>query len=177
MANDSPRNLKADSLEGRLREAAQQSGEADVADRARSLLEGGYEGEEFLTVVGGKHAEGILNGAPALYWPELWGARALLYVWDDAVVPAVIAGLGNRAWRVREMCAKVCAQREVGDAVLLAELTRDDHARVRAAAARALAVVGDQSNAEPLEALLRDFDKEVRRTAQHSLKTLKERSA
>ena len=178
MAHDSetPSHHTA-SLEERLQAAVDAEGEAAVAQRSRSLLEGGYEGEEFLRVVGGPHADGILAGAPSLYWPELWGARALNYVWSDAAAPAVIAGLGNQAWRVREMCAKVCALRAVGDPSSLAALTTDDHARVRSAAARALAVVGDSSSEAVLEALLRDFDKEVRRTAQQSLKALKQRLA
>jgi HEAT repeat protein len=165
------------SLEERIQAAVEREGETSVVLRARSLLEGGYEGEDFLRVVGGPHAEGILAGAPALYWPELWGARALNYVWSDAAAPAVVAGLANRAWRVREMCAKVCAVRSVGTPDALAALVTDDHARVRSAAARALAVVGDASSEEVLEALLRDPDKEVRRTAQQSLRALKQRLA
>ena len=175
MAHDSetPSHHTA-SLEERIQAAVDSEGETSVVLRARSLLEGGYEGEEFLRVVGGPHADGILAGAPSLYWPELWGARALNYVWSDAAAPAVIAGLGNQAWRVREMCAKVAALRSIAAPEALTALTTDDHARVRAAAARALASTGDASTQDTLEALLRDPDKEVRRTAQQSLKTLKD---
>jgi hypothetical protein len=175
MAHDSetPSHHTA-SLEERIQAAVDSEGETSVVLRARSLLEGGYEGEEFLRVVGGPHADGILAGAPSLYWPELWGARALNYVWSDAAAPAVIAGLGNQAWRVREMCAKVAALRAIQATEALTALTTDDHARVRAAAARALAATGDATTQDTLEALLRDPDKEVRRTAQQSLKTLKE---
>ncbi|WP_374946352.1 HEAT repeat domain-containing protein [Agreia sp.] len=162
------------SLEERIQAAVDSEGETSVVLRARSLLEGGYEGEDFLRVVGGPHADGILAGAPSLYWPELWGARALNYVWSDAAEPAVIAGLANQAWRVREMCAKVAALRRITAQEALTALTTDDHARVRAAAARALAVTGDPSTQDTLEFLLRDPDKEVRRTAQQSLKALKE---
>jgi hypothetical protein len=176
MADDSAPHVSAtDSLETRLDAAAQLEGAAAVARRACSLLEGGYEGEAFLRVVGGSHAEGILGGAPALYWPELWGARALLYVWDDSAAPVVIAALDNQSWRVREMCAKVCAARGVGSPKDLARLTTDDHARVRSAAARALAVVGNAASADTLEVMLRDYDKDVRRTAQQSLKALRAR--
>ena len=175
MAHDSetPSHHTA-SLEERIQAAVEREGETSVVLRARSLLEGGYEGEDFLRVVGGPHADGILAGAPSLYWPELWGARALNYVWSDAAAPAVIAGLGNQAWRVREMCAKVAALRSIAAPEALTALTKDDHARVRAAAARALAATGDASVQDTLEALLRDPDKEVRRTAQQSLKTLKD---
>jgi hypothetical protein len=175
MAHDSeiPSHHTA-SLEERIRAAVDSEGETSVVLRARSLLEGGYEGEEFLRVVGGPHADGILAGAPSLYWPELWGARALNYVWSDAAAPAVIAGLANQAWRVREMCAKVAALRQIEAPEALKTLTTDDHARVRSAAARALASTGDPAAQDTLENLLRDPDKEVRRTAQQSLKTLKQ---
>ncbi|QWT24428.1 HEAT repeat domain-containing protein [Subtercola sp. PAMC28395] len=164
-----------DSLEERLHSLVLIEGENSVARRARSLLAGGYEGEDFLRVVGGPHAEGILAGAPALYWPELWGARALLYVWDDAAAPAVLAGLANQSWRVREMAARVCATRSIGIPSDFARLTTDEYARVRSAAARAIAAVGDEASIEVLERLLRDRDKEVRRAAQQSLDALRAR--
>ncbi|RFA18141.1 HEAT repeat domain-containing protein [Subtercola boreus] len=169
---NAPQTSTTDSLEARLDASAERDGTAGTARRARALLEGAYEGEEFLRVVGGPHAEGILNGAPALYWPELWGARALLYVWDDSAAPAVVMGLTNQSWRVREMCAKVCALRALGTPQHFARLTTDEHARVRAAAARALAEVGDAASADTLEGMLRDRDKEVRRAAQQSHRAL-----
>ena len=143
-----------------------------MAKRAASLLRGRNEGDEFLLWVGGRHAQGILDGAPALYWPEVWGARALMSAWDDAATDAVLGGLRNQAWRVREMCLKVCAERrlDVGNAVQ--RLTTDPVARVRSAAARALAATGDGAQAEALTAMLKDPDKEVRRTAQQSLAAL-----
>lgn len=160
------------SLEQRLADAVSSSSEQRVVERCLSLISGGYEGEDFLRVVGGHHAEGILGGAPALYWPELWGTRALLHVWDDSATPAVVAALGNQAWRVREMAERVCAERRVGDAASLAPLLNDDHARVRAGAARALAAVGDATTKPLLERLLQDPDREVRRAAQQSAKAL-----
>lgn len=173
--NNSSDVTMTDSLEERLNTAAREEGEPSVARRARVLLEGGYEGEDFLRIVGGTHAEGILSGAPALYWPELWGARALLYVWDDSAKRTVIAALGNQSWRVREMCAKVCAAREIGEIAEIGVLTTDEHPRVRSAGARALAVRGNAESIDTLELLLRDYDKEVRRTAQQSIKALRER--
>lgn len=172
-----PHVSTTDSLEGRLAAAIERQGNAVTVRRAASLLAGGYEGEDFLRVVGGEHAEGILSGAPALYWPELWGARALLYVWDDtaeSAVSAVVAGLENRSWRVREMSVRVAAARAVVAASALTPLTRDEHPRVRAAAARGIAVLGDATSAATLEAMLRDPDKEVRRAAQQSLKALRD---
>ena len=115
----------------RIALAISRFGEADVADRAASLLGGNNEGEEFLLWVGGRHAKGILDGAPALYWPEVWGARALLYAWDDAAASAVRTALSNRAWRVREMCCRVVAARELPAAAELLPLLTDETARVR----------------------------------------------
>ncbi|GGF17649.1 HEAT repeat domain-containing protein [Subtercola lobariae] len=176
MADDTAHPVSpTDTLEARLEAAVEREGEPRTVARAASLLHGGFEGDDFLRAVGGAHAEGILSGAPALYWPELWGARALLYVWNDTAAPAVLAGLTNQSWRVREMCAKVVAVRSIGTAKDLARLTTDQNARVRAAAARAIAAVGDAASASTLETMLRDYDKEVRRAAQQSLVTLKAR--
>lgn len=174
MSNDEAHGL-SDSLEARLSDAVEREGAQKVARRAASLLAGRYEGEEFLLVVGGTHADGIVHGAPALYWPEVWGARALLYVWDAAAAPTVIAGLGNQSWRVREMCARVCAEHAVGTVRDLVRRTTDENARVRSAAARAIAVVGDETGIQSLEAMLRDPDRDVRRTAQQSIAALRER--
>lgn len=159
-------------LAARLELATKRLGEHDLVSRAVGLLEGRNEGEDVLLYVGGRHAQGILDGAPPLYWPELWGARALLYVWEDSAASAVLAGLGNQAWRVREMCLKVCAARELGDVKTLKRRLTDEHARVRAAAARALVVLGTAEDAELLNPLLRDPDKDVRRTAGEALKEL-----
>ncbi|WP_285037615.1 HEAT repeat domain-containing protein [Plantibacter sp. ME-Dv--P-095] len=173
---DTPVPATQASLEQRLTDAVAAESEPRVVERCVSLLAGRYEGEDFLRVVGGHHAEGILGGAPALYWPELWGTRALLHVWDDSATSAVVAALGNQAWRVREMAARVCAERRVGDVATIAPLLNDDHARVRAGGARALAAVGGDEAKPLLEGLLRDPDREVRRAAQQSAKALSARS-
>jgi hypothetical protein len=150
-------------------------GEHDVADRAAALLNGNNEGEEFLLWVGGRHAQGILDGAPALYWPEVWGARALLYAWDDRAAPAVRAGLGNRAWRVREMCCRVVAARELAFGEDLVPLLGDDVARVRANAARALGGVGEFEQALEVRKLLKDPELDVRKQTGAALGVLRAR--
>src|SRR6185312_17235084 len=100
---------------------------------------------------------------PPLYWPELWGARALSVVWPDAepdtATSAIIAGLGNQAWRVREMCAKVCATRVIGDPAVLSTLVTDEVPRVRSAAARALAELGASEHLDLLKPMVKDPDK------------------
>lgn len=188
MAHDNePTVSLTDSLEERIRTQVARESEQTVALRAAALLQGGYEGESFLLVVGGEHADGILKGAPSLYWPELWGARALLYVWDEKAADAVLAGLANPAWRVREMCARVCTERVLGGQRKLTRLTTDENPRVRAAGARALAAIAAAGTAsgrdsggefaasvvQTLTAMLRDPDRDVRRAAQQAADSLK----
>jgi HEAT repeat protein len=159
----------------RIAEAARRFGERDVAERAAALLNGANEGEEFLLWVGGVHAQGILDGAPALYWPEVWGARALLKVWDDSAGAAVRAGLSNQAWRVREMCGRVVADRQLPFVAELEPLLADEVARVRAVAARALSLVGEYEQAVAVKRLLTDPEIEVRRAAGAALKAFSTR--
>jgi HEAT repeats len=147
-------------------------GEDEVVERSIALLAGQNAGEEFLLYVGGVHARGILDGAPPLYWPEVWGARALLYAWNDSAREAVVAGLGNQAWRVREMCARVVGARRLDAAVQLRELLGDSVGRVRTAAARALSEVGDATDADAIRALFLDPDIEVRRGADQANRQL-----
>lgn len=166
-----------DPIEARIATEVAKDGETKVARRAAHVLDGGYEGEEFLLVLGGEHASGIINGAPALYWPELWGARALLYVWDASAAENVLEGLKNASWRVREMCLRVAAARGLGDLRAFTRLSTDRHARVRAAAARALATVttGPEDDVTAvLTRMLRDPDKDVRRAAQQAIVAVRE---
>lgn len=147
-------------------------GEREVVDRAVALIGGLSVGDDFLLYVGGRHAQGVLAGAPVLYWPELWGTRALLYVWHESAADAVGVALQNQAWRVREMAARVSAARNLAVAPALAELLTDDVARVRAAAARALGAVGTADDAQLIRPLLRDKEIDVRRAAQQGLDAL-----
>lgn len=162
-------------LEKRLAAAVERYSEAGVIERALSLLAGNNEGEDFLLFVGGEHAQGILDGAPVLYWPELWGARALLYVWDESARPAIIGTLNNPAWRVREMGARVAAARELPAASELAELLTDRVPRVRVAAARALGAVGSLEDVDRIRPLLKDPEIDVRRGAQQGIDALRAR--
>jgi len=162
-------------IEKRLAAAVELYGEATVVKRSISLLAGNNEGEDFLVYVGGEHARGILDGAPVLYWPELWGTRALLYVWDDSAVAAVRAALGNQAWRVREMGARVAATRGLELVPALTELLTDEVARVRAAAARAIGDLGALADVDTIRPLLKDADIDVRRGAQQGMDNLRSR--
>lgn len=160
-------------IEKRLAAAVAEFGEDAVVLRSLSLLAGNNEGEDFLLYVGGEHARGVIEGAPVLYWPELWGTRALLYVWNDTAIPAVTAALDNQAWRVREMAARVAAARELPVADALAALLTDDVARVRAAAARALGAVGD--DVDVIRPLLKDPEIDVRKGAQQGIDAIRAR--
>lgn len=115
------------------------------------------------------------NGDWSAYWFRVWGARALLYVWDDAVVPDVLAGLSDPHWRVREMAAKVVRARRIPAAVELARLLDDPVERVRTAALRALAVVGDVDQVAAVEAARADGSLEVRKAAERAAYRLLER--
>lgn len=85
----------------------------------------------------------MLGGGPRpdqRYWFRVWGARGLLWNWDDSATGAITAALRDPSWRVREMAAKVIARHLVGDALAAVAGLRDDPApRVRAAANRAVA--------------------------------------
>jgi hypothetical protein len=60
----------------------------------------------------------------------------------DAVTAAIIGALGDRAWRVREMAAKVVAAHRVGQALDAVAAIRDDPVpRVRVAAERAVVLL------------------------------------
>ncbi|MDH6235667.1 HEAT repeat domain-containing protein [Cryobacterium sp. CG_9.6] len=152
----------------RIAAAVKRYGEPAVIERSIALLKGENAGEDFLLFVGGDHAQGILDGAPSLYWPELWGARALMHVWSESANEAVIGGLDNQSWRVREMCAKVILLRKLHALKRLTRLTTDETPRVRAAAVHALSALGTVEHLSWIVARLRDPDKEVRRAAQQS---------
>ncbi|MGX5681437.1 HEAT repeat domain-containing protein [Schumannella luteola] len=175
MSDATPSDLSAPT-EARLAEAVSHWGETGVVDRAVALIGGLSAGDDFLLFVGGTHAQGVLEGAPVLYWPEVWGMRTLLYVWDDSAADAVRSGLQNQAWRVREMAARVTAARSLLHTAELLELLTDDVARVRAAAARALGAVGSAGEGESIRPLLRDKEIDVRRAAQQALDALSSRS-
>jgi HEAT repeat protein len=120
-------------------------GEPEVVARCIALLRGGDADLGFARAIGGPAADSVLGPHPRRdqrYFLRTWAARALLYAWDDAAAGAVVAALADEAWRVREMAAKVVARRRIGDALsAVAALQQDPVPRVRAAAARALAVL------------------------------------
>jgi hypothetical protein len=89
--------------------------------------------------------DGLIHDSPRQrnqYWRRVWGARGLLYAWTPRAAAAIVGGLSDEHWRVREMAAKVIAKREIGEALHEVTTLREDPVpRVRAAAERAIVVL------------------------------------
>jgi HEAT repeats len=129
-----------------------------------------------LPYLGGRPAAGVLDGSWQNYWARVWGARGLRYVWVDAAAPAVVGGLDDEAWRVGEMCLKVTALREIGEAGPgAARWIAHELPRVRAAACRALGAVGDTEHVVLVADRLDDDASEVRAAAGRALGLLQRR--
>jgi len=111
------------------------------------------------------------------YWVRTWGARGLLYVWDDSAAPAVITGLDDEHWRPAEMCLKVSTKRQLGQAgPRAAELAVEGELpRVRVQALRALGAVGDTEHIAVVQRCLDAQEFAVRRQAGRSLEQLARR--
>jgi hypothetical protein len=120
-------------------------GTAEVAAGCIELLGRGEADDALIIALGGPAARSVLDSGPApvhRYWLRVWATRALLYPWDDRASGAVLTALADESWRVREMAAKVVARRRLGAALAaVAGLRNDPVPRVRAAAARATAVL------------------------------------
>jgi hypothetical protein len=125
-----------DSIEAACRER----GKSDVVAGCITLLAGGDAEVALVRSLGGPHADWNLDHGPEhRYWLRVWGARGLLWAWDDVAIPTVIAALSDESWRVREMVLMVIARHRVDDALEAVTGRVDDSVqRVRAAAAKAL---------------------------------------
>jgi HEAT repeat protein len=99
-----------------------------------------------------------------------------LYVWSDAAAPVVVRRLGDQHWRVAEMCVKVAAKRDLGEAGPgVAALAGHELPRVRAAVVRALGIIGDTEHVDVVREALQDLDGDVRRAAARALDRLSTR--
>ena len=127
-----------------LAECARQGRAAVVAGCVR-LVEGGDADDAFVRVLAGPTAPWWFahrEDEELRYWLRVWGARGLLWAWEDSAHPALRAALRDPAWRVREMAAKVVAHNLLGDALDDVAPLRDDPVhRVRVAAGRAVATL------------------------------------
>ena len=151
--------------------------EAEAADRCAGLLAGADPAghAELLPYLAGRPGAAYPDGGWADYWPRVWGARGLMYVWDDRATGSVLAGLSDHAWRVAEMCLKVGALRQLPGGDAAGRLARHELPRVRAAAARALGAGGDVEHVAAVEELLDDPSDEVRRAAHRALGRMRSR--
>lgn len=115
-------------------------GREQVVWGCRTLLSGGETDAQFVAALAGPTAPNFLDlDRNDRYWLRVWGARGLLWAWDDSAAPDIRSALKDDAWRVREMALKVIARHQVDhclEAVLAVQ--QDRVPRVRAAAARAL---------------------------------------
>ena len=159
----------------RLQAAALRYGERELAERSSALLAGGDEDAEFLEYLGGQASRGAIDGSWPRYWQRAWGARALEQYWIESAASSIVLGLDDEHWRVRMVCARVCAIRELGVPEKLADLTHDDNWRVRDAAAWALGRVGESEHADAVRELLSDPEPKVMRRAELALEALAER--
>ena len=99
-----------------------------------------------LRILAGPRADRESDSPAHAAWLRVWGARGLLWAWDDRALPALCVALTDEAWRVREMAVKVVARQLLGDAGPQVSALRDDPVpRVRAAAARALTRLANAS--------------------------------
>jgi hypothetical protein len=119
-------------------------GNSAVIDGCIDLLSGDTSTDPTLIyALGGPPAQWAVSGGEGGpdYWLRVWGARGLLWAWDDSATPVVKKALDDPAWRVREMAAKVAAKRQLGDLLRPLERLRDNdpNQRVSAAAERAIA--------------------------------------
>ena len=106
------------------------------------LLAGAETDRVMRDVFGAEHSEQWLESDVNRYWLRVWGARGLLWNWDARAVDAIRDALTDEAWRVREIAAKVVARHLVDTCQpLVVPLLSDPVPRVRAAAARTLALL------------------------------------
>ena len=126
----------------RVESACHRHGRPAVAQACVRLLTGADIDPVMPEVFGDQHSPQWLESEVNQYWLRVWGARGLLWNWDPVALDALRTALTDEAWRVREMAAKVVA-RHLADELQpdVAALQHDPVPRVRAAAARALALL------------------------------------
>lgn len=108
------------------------------------------------------------------YWPRVWAARSLLHQWSAAAESAIVAGLGDDHWRVREMCAKVAAKHGLTSAAdgCARIVVRDDNTRARIAALRTVGLLGESEHAEAVASATTDPDRKIADAARTALTSM-----
>jgi len=161
--------------------AVERWGDVEFVDRCVRLLQTMSWGDEpeLLSYLGGNHGARFVERGLGRegYWLRVWPLRAMLYAWMPEAEPAVVTALADEHWRVREMSCKVLVRRELGTGVDGAHaLLADPVPRVRVAAARAVAEVGEVEQAARLRTLLTDESSQVAAQAERALRRLAERT-
>ena len=158
---------------------ADQVGESSAALLCADVLDADDPAAQAATVrfLGGRAGESVLAGTGGwkAYWARTWGARGLLYVWDDRVAPVVLSRLSDEAWRVAEMCMKVATLRELPGADAAVRLSTHELPLVRAVAMRLLGAAGDTEHVAAAMDGLGDPDPLVRRAASRAVRRLETR--
>ena len=122
-------------------ELAARHGREAIVVGCLDLLAGSDVDGQLVFGLGGPPARWAVDGGPPGpdYWLRVWALRGLLWLWDDVATAAVVTSLGDEAWRVREMGAKVVARHLLDPALpSVLALRQDPVARVRQAADRAV---------------------------------------
>lgn len=159
-------------------ELGQRVGEEAAARWCADLLAGAdvYDYVALLPYLGSNCEQAAFDPSWYDYWHRTWGARALLYVWAESAAPVVVEGIADDHWRPAEMCLKVAAKRELGEAGPGAvRLTRHELPRVRVAAIRCLGAVGDTEHVDAVDAAVGDGRVDVRRAAARALEQMAKR--
>ncbi|HEY2315721.1 MAG TPA: HEAT repeat domain-containing protein [Streptosporangiaceae bacterium] len=120
-------------------------GRLAMIDGCVALLCGRDVDDNLIMALGGPAGRTVIHDGPAQrnqYWRRVWGARGLMYAFDERAEAAIIEALRDEHWRVREMAAKVIARHKIGAAMTAVARLRDDPVpRVRAAGERAVVVL------------------------------------
>src|SRR5215203_3916827 len=84
-----------------VEQACELRGRPAVVKGCVALLNGKPVDNELILALGGPPAEWVRTGEPSGpdYWLRVWGARGLLYAWDDSARAAVLRALDDEAWR------------------------------------------------------------------------------
>ena len=70
-------------------------GKRAVVDGCARLVRGDYTDAGLITALGREGAAKFFDGREHedMYWFRVWGARGLLWAWDDSATPALLAAL------------------------------------------------------------------------------------
>jgi len=170
----------------RTRDGVAQFGVTATIDACVEVLDTGLPIDgELAFVLGDRHAEHELarTAPPQVdqsYWWPTWALRTLLHLDPGSLSQdaerAVVESLGHWHWRPREMASKVVAAHEIGAAAdVLVELLDDETPRVRVAALRGLAVVGEHEHLDGVIDALDDPEPTVSRQAERTVAKLRQR--